>query len=79
MTTNTGSTPSAGPTKQFLADFHAPIVAVCTDTCLQFAQIVFGQLKIYKNKQKTNFDVLLTVHLSIILIINQLNAQNLIL
>jgi len=28
---------------------------------------------------KTNFDVLLTVHLSIILVINQLNAQNLVL
>ena len=27
----------------------------------------------------TNFDVLLTVHLSIILLINQLNAQNLVL
>jgi len=27
----------------------------------------------------TNFDVLLTVHLSIILVINQLNAQNLVL
>ena len=26
-----------------------------------------------------NFDVLLTVHLSIILVINQLNAQNLVL
>ena len=29
------------------------------------------------NNNQKNFDVLLTVHLSIILIINQLNAQNL--
>ena len=34
---------------------------------------VFSKLRI------TNFDVLLTVHLSIILVINQLNAQNLVL
>jgi len=30
-------------------------------------------------RQKINFDVLLTVHLSIILTIDQLNAQNLVL
>ena len=30
-------------------------------------------------KQTSSFDVLLTVHLSIILVINQLNAQNLVL
>ena len=32
-----------------------------------------------KSKIMTEFDVLLTVHLSIILVINQLNAQNLVL
>jgi len=53
MTTNTGSTLSAGPTKQFLAGRPAPLDAVCTDTHLQFAHILFGSLKIYKNKQKT--------------------------
>ena len=34
----------------------------------------FGGL-VAVTKQITNFDVLLTVHLSIILVINQLNAQ----
>jgi len=53
MTTNTGSTPSAGPTKQFLPGHRAPLDAVCTDTYLQFAQIVFGLFRIHKNKQKT--------------------------
>jgi len=36
-------------------------------------------LKILKKKRISCFDVLLTVHLSIILAINQLNAQNLLL
>ena len=34
---------------------------------------------ISKGKRQSNFDVLLTVHLSTILVINQLNAQNLVL
>jgi hypothetical protein len=36
-------------------------------------------LKLATYEALTSFDVLLTVHLSIILVINQLNAQNLIL
>jgi len=32
-----------------------------------------------KNEQQQDFDVLLTVNLSVILVINQLNAQNLVL
>jgi len=35
--------------------------------------------QIYKMRRKLFFDVLLTVHLSIILAINQLNAENLLL
>ena len=33
----------------------------------------------WRKRYLTDFDVLLTVHLSIILVINQLNAQNLVL
>ena len=35
--------------------------------------------KYYKQLHNTFFDVLLTMHLSIILVIKQLNAQNLVL
>jgi len=38
-----------------------------------------GDLICRTNMHLSNFDVLLTVHLSIILVINQLNAQNLVL
>ena len=38
-----------------------------------------GQTYEYSNERAANFDVLLTVHLSIILVINQLNAQKLVL
>jgi len=38
-----------------------------------------GNPTLYVEKYIRNFDVLLTVHLSIILVINQLNAQNLVL
>jgi len=34
---------------------------------------------IFSSRMQSNSDVLLTVHLSIILVINQLNAQNLVL
>jgi len=37
------------------------------------------QCSAFETSSVTNFDVLLTVHLSIILVINQLNAQNLVL
>jgi len=37
------------------------------------------QMGISGKTSRSNFDVLLTVHLSIILVINQLNAQNLVL
>jgi len=37
------------------------------------------QLPVSEQNSMEDFDVLLTVHLSIILVINQLNAQNLVL
>jgi len=47
--------------------------------CLLFRQ-VFTKKEIMINKNITDFDVLLTVHLSIfILVINQLDAQNFVL
>jgi len=41
---------------------------------MEVPSVNFGRVTSYRN-----FDVLLTVHLSIILAINQLNAQNLLL
>jgi len=55
------------------------VIVVIKKACKKNVNSIINYTNVLLNNPEANFDILLTVHLSIILVINQLNAQNLIL
>ena len=54
-------------------------MAIDMRLCGEHLKLTAGRIRKWEDNVKNNFDVLLTVHLSIILVTDQLNAQILLL
>jgi len=62
-----------------LVTIYAYSISAGKNFIYQVLHLTYTQSDRTCKRPMTNFDFLLTVHLSIILVINQLNAQNLVL